>query len=639
VSFLTWLALGLVALVAIPYLAHRLRRRKSDDKPFSFVALVPPSLPQARRRSRLEDRALFGLRAAAVVLLALLGATPFVTCSRLSLDRGGASVALAIVVDDSMSMRAKDANGRTRFSRAIDGAKQLLASTREGDSVAIVLAGAPPRVGLAASTDLNAANGTLDTLVASDRATDIDGAVAMARSLIAQLPQQDKRVVLLSDLADGTDKPLPDEENLWVPLSDIAGEAPDCAVLSADRTSKDVHVEIACSPRGSAEGRDVVLKAAANVIGKAKAGAGTRVQLTLPVPKDAPEDLDVVLEGKDAVAEDDIAAVVVEGSATSIGVVGDTVDEIAATGGAPVTEQALAALKTDLDVRPLADLPDKSADLAPFAGLVFDDPPGLTPEARSVLSDYMERGGVVLFALGPRASRAPLGAGFLPIITTIPAWEPTKATGAKPGEGPLGEGAQSLVDLAPKGRAILTDEDARAFAPWLVWNDGALFLGRREIGKGEALVITLPLSLDESDLPLRPGFLAILDAFVLRARARSSPRRSEAGATFQVPDGAVVEGPHGRVALVHEPTGVRATVPDIGRYRVKIGDRTETRVTSPVARELDLRPRPATPKGHAKIGAGPAAKLDVSWIVALALLGLFLAEIVARLLTRTEPAA
>jgi hypothetical protein len=227
----------------------------------------------------------------------------------------------------------------------------------------------------------------------------------------------------------------------------------------------------------------------------------------------------------------------------------------------------------------------------------------------------------------------------MPIITTIPSWEPTKATGAKPGEGPLGEGAQSLVDLGPKGRTVLTDEDARALTSWLTWSDGMPFLGRRELGKGEALVLTLPLSLDESDLPLRPGFLALLDAFVVRARARSSPRRSEAGATFQVPDGAVVEGPHGRIALTHEPNGVRATVADIGRYRVKVGDHVETRVTSPVARELDLRPRPAAPKGHAKIGAGPAAKLDVSWIVALVLLGLFLAEIVARLLTRTEPAA
>ncbi len=62
----------------------------------------------ARRRSRIEDPALLVVRASSVLALAVLGATPFVRCVRLSLARpGGASVALAIVIDDSMSMRAR----------------------------------------------------------------------------------------------------------------------------------------------------------------------------------------------------------------------------------------------------------------------------------------------------------------------------------------------------------------------------------------------------------------------------------------------------------------------------------------------------------------------------------------------------
>ena len=635
-TFFSALALAVGLFVAVPYFAHRLRRRRSDDKPFSFVKLVPASLPQARKRSKLEDRALFGLRASSVLLLALLGATPFVRCSRLSLDRGGASVAMAIIVDDSMSMRALDAKGKTRFVRAIDGAHQLLSSTREGDAVAIVLAGSPPRVALSASTDLAAAESTLSTLVPSDRATDLDGAIAIAHSLIASLPQNDKRIVLLSDLADGNSDPLPDDASLWVPLPDLAAGGADCAILAADRTAKEVHVDLGCSPSASAEGREVELRAHARVLTKARAVAGTRTSLVLPVDPQATEDLDVALTGTDAIAADDVLPVVTEGNATSIGVVGDTVDEIAATGGAPVVEQALAALKTDLDVRPLSDLPDKVIDLAPFAGLVFDDPPGLTPESRRLLDEYLARGGVVLVALGPRASRAPLGAGFSPIIETIPTWEVTKATGARPGDGPLADAAQSLVDLSPKGRAVLSEEDARKFTPWLAWTDGLLFLGRREISKGEALVLTLPLSLDESDLPLRPGFLTMLDAFVTRARSRASPRRSEAGATFAVPDGSVVTGPRGVVAVTREGGTVRVTTPDIGRYRIASADHTETRVIAPVPRELDLKPRAVAPQGHAKVGGSPVSKLDVSWVIAFALLLFFAAEILVRVFTRTD---
>src|SRR5258706_1324265 len=169
--FVTVFALAVALLVAAPYLAHRLRRRRADERAFAAAHMVPPAPPRARRRSQLEDRALFGTRALAVLALALLGASPLVRCSRLSLTReGGASVALAIVIDDSMSMRAPDASGkRSRFDRARTGARELLASAREGDAVAIVLAGAPSRVALAATTDLGAARAAIETLAPSDR--------------------------------------------------------------------------------------------------------------------------------------------------------------------------------------------------------------------------------------------------------------------------------------------------------------------------------------------------------------------------------------------------------------------------------------------------------------------------------------
>src|SRR5829696_9575826 len=101
-SFLTAAALLVALLVAAPIAAHLLRRKQAEERPFPPARLVPATPPQARRRSALEDRMLFAVRAVAVVALALLGATPFVRCSKLSLSRqGGASVAMALVIDDS----------------------------------------------------------------------------------------------------------------------------------------------------------------------------------------------------------------------------------------------------------------------------------------------------------------------------------------------------------------------------------------------------------------------------------------------------------------------------------------------------------------------------------------------------------
>jgi hypothetical protein len=255
-SFVTALALLVGVLVGAPLAAHLFRRRRSEEVPFAPARLVDPSPPAARRRSKLEDRALFAVRALSVLALALLGATPLVRCSKLSLARkGGASVALAIVLDDSLSMRAPagpDGRGaRPRFELALEGARELLDGLESGDQVAVVLAGRPARVALATTPDLAAARETLAKLSPSDRATDLDGALALARGLVGEVPQPDRRVVLFSDLADGApDGPELGElegVTLWAPLPSLVGELRDCAVLSAQRAGAKVRARVACA--------------------------------------------------------------------------------------------------------------------------------------------------------------------------------------------------------------------------------------------------------------------------------------------------------------------------------------------------------------------------------------------------------
>ena len=179
----------------------------AEERPFPAAALVPATPPQARKRSALEDRALFSVRALAVIGLALLGATPFVRCSRVALNRqGGASVAMAVVLDDSLSMRAPlpggepgATSGPTRFQRARQGALELLDGTRSGDAVAVVMAGAPARVLVAATTNVATAREAIEAAEPSDRATDLDESVRLGRELLDALPQSDKRVVVFSD--------------------------------------------------------------------------------------------------------------------------------------------------------------------------------------------------------------------------------------------------------------------------------------------------------------------------------------------------------------------------------------------------------------------------------------------------------
>src|SRR5262249_26230727 len=100
-TFLSSLALAIGLLVVVPYVAHRLRRQRATVHDFAPVHLVPAAPPQARRRAKLEDRPLLLVRAASILALAFLGASPFVRCSRVAMSRSGTSVAVAIVLDDS----------------------------------------------------------------------------------------------------------------------------------------------------------------------------------------------------------------------------------------------------------------------------------------------------------------------------------------------------------------------------------------------------------------------------------------------------------------------------------------------------------------------------------------------------------
>jgi len=649
VSFLTLLALGIAALVAAPYLAHRLRRQRAEEHPFAPTRLVAATPPKARRRARLEDRSLFGIRAAAIVALALLGASPLVRCSRLALARSGTSVAVAIVLDDSMSMRVVDASGRSRFSRAQEGAREILAALRDGDAAAIVLAGSPPRVGLAATTDVAAARAAIDGIAESDRATDLDGAVAIARTLVGALPQIDRRIIVLSDLADGKPDGPPLGEGaplpLWVAMPELRTVAEDCGILSADRAAGRINVRFACSTAAAAAGREVQIREGERVlvsqplpqtqIGEAALALAPSPP---PAPGAAPPELVASLTGKDAIASDDRAPVVVEAGPAALAVVVDRSAESVATGGAPVVEQALAALHADMAVRPIPQVPDRREDTAPFAAIVVDDPPGFTPEQRHALLAFVEGGGVLMVALGRRAASAPLGANLEPALGHGVAWDSSPAAGVDAASGTsfFGESSASLVDLAPKGRARLSEQDLSTFEALLKWSDGTPLVARRARGRGDIWLTTLPFSVDVSDFALRPGFLSLLDAFVSEAKQRATPRRGDVGGAWAFAGARQVEvvGPRGAVAVTRDDGALRAIPVLAGAYRLTIDGEKELRVASPLAREIDLRPRTVAPSATSSAQGGGVAIVDVSWVIALVLLALVAAELVVRALTR-----
>jgi hypothetical protein len=612
----------------------------------------------------LDDRALFTIRALSIVALAVLGATPFMHCSRLAVTRrAGASVALAIVIDDSLSMRAPFDGGdarrgaTTRFERAKVAAQQLIAGAYRGDAVAIVLAGAPPRVALASTTDMNVAANALEAIGPSDRATDLDGAITLARGLLKSLVQPDKRVVLLSDLADGrSDGPPIDGENLWTPLGELRASGVDCAVTHADRSGARVFARVACTPESGensthpSEGRSLEVRDGDAVVGSVKLGPNVfRETITIDVKTTPNATLRARLTGSDAIAEDDEAPVISEGSALTIATVVDAASTQVATGGPPPIEQALTALEASVAVRPLPAVPDHVEELRAFGALIVDDAPGFTPEARRSLAAWVERGGVMLLTLGRRAGSAPLGAGFEPLIPGVVRWSrELSVEGIAPASAPtFGATAAGLEHLAPRGRALI-DASAGDDAVMLArWSDGSPFLVRRQLGRGVVLVATLPLSTDESDFVLRPAFVSLLDRLINTTRARGGASRIEAGEPWifdgfsrvTVHRAATPSEPAHAIPLTDEGGRVRATPGQAGTYSISLDGDSSTRVVAIPERELDLRPRRLPPESHSPNLGGLAESIDVSPYVALSLLGLLAVELLLRTIGQRRAAS
>ncbi len=641
-SFVFPLALAVAALIAAPLIAHLLRRGRAKPVAFPPARLVPITRAVAREHARLEDRALFALRALSVLLFAMLGATPLVRCSRLALERSqGASVALAIVMDDSLSMRAKLPSGLTRWERARRGALELIASTRRGDAVALVLAGRPARVALAPTTDLDAARRALAELALSDRSTDLEGAVGIGRGLLAGLPQRDHQLVVFSDFA--TDASLDGDPAVWAPLPELRARAETCGVVGAERRASSVSATIACSSGAAASGRTVeALSAegaadASGVVATAPLGARGGVQrviLALPSGRDVRW---LRLSGRDDLPEDDGAPVSSQSQSLEVAVSADPSSTGVSTGGPTLVEQALSALGGDIAVRPLAVLPDGAGALAEYAALILDDPGGIGPEARAALSAWVSRGGVLVALLGRRAESAVIGSTLEPFAQGPLPWEATKSKGLLASSIQwLGPEAAGLSDLAPRGRVRLEGAVAGAKVVGR-WDDDAPALLERELGRGLILTFGLPSSAADSDFALRPGFLALLDHVIGLAREHSGLRRGLPGVPFRFPATSKVEvrGPNGHL-LTHEVesrAGNQALVftPELaGRYEINGPDGKEERLVSFDPDELVALPRAVPEAQSVAAAAGRRRDVDASSEVAWIAAGLLALEVSLR---------
>jgi Ca-activated chloride channel homolog len=194
---------SLWGLLAIPLLValYLLRVRRREHTVSSILLWQRAAPAQAGSRPRRIERSLL------LLLQILIAATIVAGLARPAVvGRAPAGADVLIVLDASMSMRARDA-APTRFDRARAEALDMVARLRPGQRAAVVLAALRPLLLAPLTPDRTRLRAALAAASPWDAVGDVAAAVTFAAA--QQAPGRDGRVVVWTDAAHGALPALP----------------------------------------------------------------------------------------------------------------------------------------------------------------------------------------------------------------------------------------------------------------------------------------------------------------------------------------------------------------------------------------------------------------------------------------------
>ena len=515
-------------LVAVPVVLHLTRRRREPLLFPSFLLLQMTSATARFKRRRFRNIPLLILRCLALLLLAAAFAEPVLRGGTLAAT-GGAPLDLAVLVDRSLSMTVGD-----RMEMAREAAGEELGGLGRNDR-AIVL-GFDGRA--AAYTELTGEPGVLRQAVAGLSAggggTSFVSALGLAGRLLPAASGRRREVVLISDLQrsgfeDGRPQPsLPPgvglrvrqvgrtpPANTWIAEVIVAPAAREQVVVSAEirfaptsqRPEWDGEVELLLS------GRTVdrqSLTATADRLATARFSPVLRPSEPLAAEVRLPED---------ALAGDDRFHFVIHPEAAI---------RVADLGGSPPSVYVREALGVGVAPGFLLDRAPARGEEAVRRALdgsrvaLIRDPGRLDAGAMRAVREFVEQGGGLVMAMGPRRlSRA--------AATELETFAP-----ALPGEfvdrdpaGRLGDFAarhpvfEPFGDSGPAGLGGLAFFRYRNFsgvapdAETLArFDDGKPAIVESVRGEGRILLFASSLDAEWTDLPRRPAFVPFLHRMV-----------------------------------------------------------------------------------------------------------------------------
>ena len=209
-SFLAPLYVAGLAAVSLPILLHLIRQMPRGRLPFSSLMFLTESPPKITRRSRVDNWLLLLMRAAAVMLVALAFARPFLREAFSLTMETPPGRHVALLLDTSASMQRGDAWPRalqltTEAIRELDAADYLTVYSFDQRLRALH---DPESPFTAASTRVDEVQRLLQPLRPSWYAADLGGSLSSAAQQLVERRDRDSsaaplQILIISDFAEG----------------------------------------------------------------------------------------------------------------------------------------------------------------------------------------------------------------------------------------------------------------------------------------------------------------------------------------------------------------------------------------------------------------------------------------------------
>ena len=545
---MNWLApamLAGLAALAVPVLIHLLQKERRQVVEFPSLMFLRRIPQETTRRRRIRHLGLLALRCAALALLVIAFARPYLRDRIATLATARQARDIVILVDRSYSMGYGD-----RWTRAVAAANSAIAGLDGDDRAVLAFFDENATAATGLTNDRALLRARLTSARVGSGATRLAPALRLTRDLLAESDRARREVVLVSDFQrsawDGAaeDVRLPAGTVLRrVDLSTPTFVDAGIAGVELTRAEQNGREALTVAARVQGSGTSAGPRAAtlelngrelARVNVDVPAG-GTVIARFAPVALPPGTVRGVVRLDEDALAADDafhfvttrprtLSVLVVEpsGAPARSSLFLTSALRLAHDPGYAVAVRTTDALRpADVDGRALVVL----NDVAP--------PPGVIGQR---LAAHLRRGGGLLVALGERSRRTGWAGAVAELAPLTLGEVRERGEGAPGSAGRVSQveranaifapfrsaGADGLQARVLRYRELTPDAETRVLARY---DDGAPALVERTAASGRVLVWTTSLDDSWTDLPLQPDYLPLLHELARHAAgaAASTP--------------------------------------------------------------------------------------------------------------------